>query len=483
MAGAFRNLAQSVLIAVLKSVVMMLLACLATWFLNEGSSRIGTSVSGMLKHNTLASCTLSPSDITDGFGDVGGLDEIKNDLYSSVVLPLRHADVFYTHHLRHLTPPRGVLFSGPPGTGKSMLARALAKECGVPLIAPTPSMIENKYYGESTKMVANMFQTARALQPCILFVDEIDGMMRNRSEDDQACVYSVKTEFINQMDGTLASAGDRFVVIGATNLARTLDPALARRMRKVYEFGPPGVDQRRQIISLCKEAADLSEHDVNAVAEMTHGMTGSDVREVIKCASGLRMHRCASDSEFMACVQRSDASAARNYVCALTRADWSRAVEWIRSSMRSRDDPPSLPPGRLAALSALQQLMSSPPPGPADGPATRHAPPTAPMPPAQTMKRESPPPPFPPPCLEQSTPESEDDSCPAPAAGAADETTACLAGLEWERDLEEPPPEPFDGSEERVFVASASPTAPSHPHPPALSEAFTVVDALDRDVM
>ena len=342
MAGAFRNLAQSVLIAVLKSVVMMLLACLATWFLNEGSSRIGTSVSGMLKNNALAACTLSPADITDAFSDVGGLDEIKNDLYSSVVLPLRHADVFYTHHLRHLTPPRGVLFSGPPGTGKSLLARALAKECGVPLIAPTPSMIENKYYGESTKMVANMFQTARALQPCILFVDEIDGMMRNRSEDDQACVYSVKTEFINQMDGTLASAGDRFVVIGATNLPRTLDPALARRMRKVYEFDPPGVDQRRQIISLCKEAADLSEVDVSAVAGMTHGMTGSDVREVIKCASGLRMHRCASDPEFMACVQRSDASAARNYVCALTRADWSRAVEWVRSSMRSRDDP--LPP-------------------------------------------------------------------------------------------------------------------------------------------
>ena len=455
MAGAFRNLAQSVLIAVLKSVVMMLLACLATWFLNEGSSRIGTSVSGMLKNNALAACTLSPADITDAFSDVGGLDEIKNDLYSSVVLPLRHADVFYTHHLRHLTPPRGVLFSGPPGTGKSLLARALAKECGVPLIAPTPSMIENKYYGESTKMVANMFQTARALQPCILFVDEIDGMMRNRSEDDQACVYSVKTEFINQMDGTLASAGDRFVVIGATNLPRTLDPALARRMRKVYEFDPPGVDQRRQIISLCKEAADLSEVDVSAVAGMTHGMTGSDVREVIKCASGLRMHRCASDPEFMACVQRSDASAARNYVCALTRADWSRAVEWVRSSMRSRDDPPPPPPDRLAALHALQKLISAPPPGPTGRPETSRAPSTAPLSAAQTMKRESPPPPpFPTPGLEEGTPKSEDVSCPKPA-GAADEAVACFAALAWGRDLEEPPPEPLDGSEERAVVASA----------------------------
>lgn len=129
------------------------------------------------------------------FADIGGLDQIISSLRESVIYPLLYPNLF-TSSSSLLGAPKGVLLFGPPGCGKTMLAKALAKESGATFINIAASVLTNKWYGESNKLVAGLFSLARKVQPSIIFIDEIDSFLRERTKGDHEVTGMMKAEFM-----------------------------------------------------------------------------------------------------------------------------------------------------------------------------------------------------------------------------------------------------------------------------------------------
>ena len=177
-----------------------------------------------------------------------------------------------------------------------MLARALAAEARVPLLALTAAVLENKWWGESAKLLQAAFQLAKTeLQPCIVFFDEVDGLGgRARSEHDQACVYSFKTELLRNLD---ALDGEAVMVLACTNCVHALDPALRRRLPTVVHVGKPDAAARRDILKrVLEDGQKESEGDATvreAVAEACHECTGADLAALAADASAQRLDALA----------------------------------------------------------------------------------------------------------------------------------------------------------------------------------------------
>ena len=127
--------------------------------------------------------------------DIGGLEDIISSLRECVITPLLHPDLFRSSPAL-LTTPKGVLLYGPPGCGKTMLAKALAKESNATFINIAASVLTNKWFGESNKLVAGLFSLARKTQPSIIFIDEIDSFLRERSKGDHEVTAMMKAEFM-----------------------------------------------------------------------------------------------------------------------------------------------------------------------------------------------------------------------------------------------------------------------------------------------
>jgi ATPase family AAA domain-containing protein 1 len=127
--------------------------------------------------------------------DIGGLEDIISSLQESVIIPLLYPALFRSSSAL-LAAPKGVLLYGPPGCGKTMLAKALAKESGATFINIAASVLTNKWFGESNKLVAGLFSLARKTQPSIIFIDEIDSFLRERSKGDHEVTAMMKAEFM-----------------------------------------------------------------------------------------------------------------------------------------------------------------------------------------------------------------------------------------------------------------------------------------------
>lgn len=221
---------------------------------------------------------LNTSNIKERLDSVGGLTKIKEHLVSQVLLPLKYPHLFFSKRTA-LTPSRGVLLCGPPGTGKTMLVKAIAAESNVPFIPVTLAAIENKYYGESAKLIKAVFAYARKVQPCIVFFDEIDGFMRARSEQDQSCVYGTKTELLTLLDGMSSEETDSFFVVGCTNVRESLDVALKRRLSTVFTVELPNEEDRVQILEILTAGKVTV---IRRVASITKGFSGSDLTELYR---------------------------------------------------------------------------------------------------------------------------------------------------------------------------------------------------------
>ncbi|MGC9148237.1 MAG: CDC48 family AAA ATPase [Sulfolobales archaeon] len=225
--------------------------------------------------------------------DIGDLEEVKERLREIVELPMRHPEIF-----RHLgiEPPKGILLYGPPGVGKTLLAKALANEVGAYFIAINGPEIMSKFYGESEERLREVFKKAQENAPAIIFIDEIDAIAPKRSEVVGEVEKRVVAQLLTLMDG-LQSRG-RVVVIGATNRIEAIDPALRRpgRFDREIEIPPPDRRARREILAVHTRNVPLAEDvDLDKLADMTHGYTGADIAALVKEAAMSALRRFIKD--------------------------------------------------------------------------------------------------------------------------------------------------------------------------------------------
>ncbi|KEH21161.1 uncharacterized protein [Medicago truncatula] len=218
------------------------------------------------------------------FSDIGALEETKESLQELVMLPLRRPDLFTGGLLK---PCRGILLFGPPGTGKTMLAKAIAKEAGASFINVSMSTITSKWFGEDEKNVRALFTLASKVSPTIIFVDEVDSMLGQRTRvGEHEAMRKIKNEFMSHWDGLTTKQGERILVLAATNRPFDLDEAIIRRFERRIMVGLPSVENREKILRtlLSKEKVD-KEIDFKELATMTDGYTGSDLKNLCTTAA------------------------------------------------------------------------------------------------------------------------------------------------------------------------------------------------------
>jgi SpoVK/Ycf46/Vps4 family AAA+-type ATPase len=230
-----------------------------------------------------------PEHIGVTYDQIGGLDEVKELLRQSVTYPLKYPSLYSEGIARESC--KGVLLFGPPGTGKTMLAKAVATEGGATFLSVDASSVENKWLGESEKNAKAVFTLARRLAPCVIFLDEVDSLLSSRegTGDDSAhgTLTSVKTTMMSEWDGlnsgTNGENAPRVIVIGSTNRPFDLDEAVLRRFPRRILVDLPDLDTRREILEVTM-AENRIEPSVNftSIAERLEGYTGSDIKEVCR---------------------------------------------------------------------------------------------------------------------------------------------------------------------------------------------------------
>ena len=217
------------------------------------------------------------------FDDIIGMKEMKRILYEIIVVPTIRPDLFTGIR----KPQRGILLFGPPGTGKTMIAKAIASECNSTFFNISASSLTSKWVGESEKTVKSLFKLAYKKTPSIIFIDEIDSILSKRNESENEATKRLKTEFLIQFDGLGSNTNARLLVIAATNRPMDLDEALLRRLPKRVYCGPLDEEGRFEFIKkvINRVECRLSDRDIQEVARMTNGYSNSDLKELCKEAA------------------------------------------------------------------------------------------------------------------------------------------------------------------------------------------------------
>ena len=271
-----------------------------------------------MSHFMAALMEIDPSAIREVFveipdvswEDIGGLEDVKEELIQAVSWPLRHAEVFERYSVQ---PTRGIMLHGPSGTGKTLLAKALAKESGVNFISVKGPSLMSRYVGESERAIREVFRTARQAAPSILYFDEIESLIpiRGREAGGSAFTERVIGQFMSEMSGIEDLQG--VVVLATTNRLDLVDPALlvAGRFDLVLELPLPDVAARESIFRIeLRQKPLASDVDVKNLAALTEGASGADIAFVCRKATteALKAHLKREGSSL--CLERAHFDAA-----------------------------------------------------------------------------------------------------------------------------------------------------------------------------
>lgn len=252
-----------------------------------------------------ALCEVLPSAIREVFvdipdvhwKDVGGLGDVKLRLVEAVEWPIKYPQLYQQAGVR---PPKGLLLVGPPGVGKTLIAKAVANESGVNVISVKGPALMSRYVGESEQAVRELFQKARQAAPCIIFLDEVDALIPARGEGatDSHVAERVLSQFLAEMDGLEELKG--VFVMGATNRVDLIDPAMLRpgRFDEVVHIPLPDEESRREILSVHLRGKPVSA-DINAevLATRCDGASGAELAGVCNCAALKALRRAVEQGQ------------------------------------------------------------------------------------------------------------------------------------------------------------------------------------------
>ncbi|KAH7444461.1 hypothetical protein KP509_02G079000 [Ceratopteris richardii] len=233
----------------------------------------------------LASSIVRAKDIGVSFDQIGALDDVKAALKEIIILPLQRPELFSKGNLTK--PCKGVLLFGPPGTGKTLLAKAVATEAGANFISINASSLTCKYFGESEKLAKGLFALARKLEPAIIFIDEVDGILRARGDaSEHEASRRVRNELMAAWDGLQSKDRERILVLATTNRPFDLDDAVIRRLpRRIFIDLPDAINREKILQKLLAEEELSQDFDFPCLAAQTEGYSGSDLKNLCVAAA------------------------------------------------------------------------------------------------------------------------------------------------------------------------------------------------------
>lgn len=276
--------------------------------------------------------------------DIGGLEEIKNNLTEGVEWPLRYPEVYANAKVE---APRGVLLSGPPGSGKTLIARALANQCEASFISIKGPELLSKWVGESEKGIREVFRRAKQAAPCLVFFDEIDALAPRRGGSNDGNVGDrVIAQLLTEMDGIEGREG--VIVLAATNRPELIDTALLRpgRFDLVVELHQPNESERQAIFSVhLRDRPVASDVSTEELARMTEGRSGADIEAICRRAALLALREWIAPKLNIGQVQITEA--VDEEPPRTTTADLGTSASTTNTPARQAGPQPTLPPARF----------------------------------------------------------------------------------------------------------------------------------------